>query len=124
VFVGREIVKHDDITRSEGGHEHLFDGGQETRTVDRPIEHGGRGEALEPKRGADRVRLPVPAGRVIAQARAARTPPVPTSQIRRDATFIEKHVLPYIPEGLPVAPATALSDDVGATLFLGVYRFF
>ena len=64
------------------------------------------------------------AGRVVAQSHAARTPPVAAEQIRRDARFIKEDVLPRVAQRLPLAPAPALSGDVGATLFVGVYRFF
>jgi hypothetical protein len=53
------------------------------------------------------VRLPMPAGCVIAQAHAA---------------FIDKDVVPRVAQRQPVASATPLSGDVGAPLFVGVYR--
>ena len=79
---------------------------------------------LEPKCSDDRVRLPVTAGRVVAEPRAARTPAVAPQQIGRDAAFIKKNVLAHVAHGLPLAPAVTLSDDVGTALFVGVYRFF
>jgi hypothetical protein len=69
------------------------------------------------------VRLPMPAGRVIAQAHAARTAPVAAQQIGRDAAFIKKDVLPRVMQRQPVAPAAPLSGDVGTALFVGVYRY-
>ena len=124
LFVDREVVEHDDIARSQGGHQHLLDVGEETRTVDRAIEHGWRAQTLEAERGDDGVRFPVTAGCVIAEPRATRTPAVPTEEIGRDAAFIEKDVLPHIAERQPLAPAATLSDDIGAALLVGVYRFF
>ena len=102
----------------------MFDVGEETRTIDGPIEDGGRAQPLEAERGDDRVRLPVTAGRVIAEPRAARTPAVAPQQIGRDAAFIEKDVLPHVAQRLPLAPSATLSHDVGPALFVGVYRFF
>jgi hypothetical protein len=124
LLVDHEVVEHDDIARSQRGHQHLFDIGEETRTVDGPIEHRRGAEPLEPERGDHRVRLPMTAGCVIMEPGAAWAPAIATEQIRRHAAFIEKHVLPHIAERLPLAPAATLSDDVGTTLFVRVYSFF
>jgi hypothetical protein len=70
------------------------------------------------------VRLPMAAGRVIAEPHAAETAPVAAQQIGRHAAFIDKDILPGVVQRQPVAPAAPLSGDVGATLFVGVYRFF
>jgi hypothetical protein len=64
------------------------------------------------------------AGGVIPQPDTAATAPVAAQQIGRDAAFIEKDVLPGVAQRQPVAPAAPLSDDVGTSLFVGVYRFF
>jgi hypothetical protein len=124
LLMGRQVVEHDHIASLQGGHEHLFDVCEEARTIDRPIKDGGRVQAVEAQSGHDSVRLPVPAGRVITEARAPRAAPVAAEEIGRDAAFIEKHVAPDIAERLPLAPPTTLNDDVGAALFVGVYGFF
>ena len=54
LFVDREVVQDDDIAGPERGHEHLLDVGQERWVVDRPVEDGGRREALEAQRRDDR----------------------------------------------------------------------
>jgi hypothetical protein len=59
-----------------------------------------------------------------AQARPAETAPIAAQQIRRDATLIEKDVLPRVAQRQPIAPAASLSGDVGSPLFVGVSRFF
>jgi hypothetical protein len=61
---------------------------------------------------------------VIANPRATDAPPVATEQIGGDATFIDEHVVPGVTEREPVGPAAPLSGDVGAALFVRVYRFF
>ena len=71
LLVDSEIVEHDDIARSERRYEHLLHVGAKTGGVDRAIEHGGRREPVRPQRGDDRVRLPMTAGCVIAQAHPA-----------------------------------------------------
>ena len=98
--------------------------GPKADVVDRAIKHGRCREPVDPQCGDDGVRLPMPAGRVIAQAHAAWTAPVAAQQIGRDAAFIDKDVLPGVAQGQPVAPSAPLSSDVGTSLFVGVYRFF
>ena len=124
LFVDGEIVEHDDIARPQRRGQHLLHVGAKASVVDRPIEHGRRRDPVGPQRGDDRVRLPMAAGRVIAQPHAAGTAPVAAQQIGRDAAFINEDVLPRIAQRQPVAPAAPLSGDVGSPLFVGVYRFF
>ena len=69
------MIEHQHVARSQGGHQDLFDIREEAHRVDGAVEHGRRVHALEPQRGDDRLRLPVAAGRVIAEPFAARTAP-------------------------------------------------
>jgi hypothetical protein len=68
--------------------------------------------------------LPVAARGVVAQPDAAQTAPVAAQQIRRDARLIEEDVAARLSGGLPGAPLPTRLSDVGASLFVGVYRFF
>jgi len=124
LLVDDEVVEHDDIARAKRGHQHLFDVGPETRAIDRPIEHGGRVKPIEAEGGDHRVGLPMTAGRVIVEPRAAWAPAIAPEQVGRHAAFIQKDVVAHLAQRLPVAPAVTLSHDVGAALFVGVYRFF
>jgi hypothetical protein len=124
LFVDGEIVEHDHIAGAERGHEDLLDVGEKHRIVDRPVEDGRGGEAVEAQRRDDRVRLPMTAGRVIAKARAAQTAAVSPEQIRRDPAFIQKQILRYMAERLPRPPLPPSRGDIRPTLFVGVYRFF
>ena len=73
LLVDGEIVEHDHIASPQRGHEDLLDVGAERGVVDRPIEHGRRGQ-LRGTQGRDhRVRLPMTARRVIPNACAAKT---------------------------------------------------
>jgi len=71
LFVGGEIIEHDDIPRLQRGHEDLLDVGAEGGVVDRSIEHGRRGQLRGAERGDHRMCLPMAAGRVIPNARPA-----------------------------------------------------
>lgn len=124
LLMGRQVVEHDDIPHAQGGHEDLLDVREKTRTIDGPVEHGRGAQTGEAKGGHDGVRLPVPARRVITQPRTTRAATVPPQQVGRHAAFIEKDVPAHVADRLPRPPSTPLSDDVGAALFVGVYRFF
>jgi len=102
----------------------LLDVGEKRRRVDRPVEHGGRVEAVWPQRGDDCVRLPVSTRGVIADPLPARTARVTAEQIGGHAGFIDEEILARITEWQPVLPAPARRGHVSAALFVGVYRFF
>jgi hypothetical protein len=124
LFVDGEIVEHDDIAGAERRDQDLLDVREKRWIVDRSVEDGRGGEAVEAERRDDRVRLPMTAGRVIAQARAAQTAAVPAQQVRRDPAFIEKQILRHVAEWLPRLPLPPRRGDIRPTLLVGVYRFF
>jgi hypothetical protein len=61
---------------------------------------------------------------VIRDARAPRTPSVPTQQIRGDARFIHEHILAGIVDRKRRPPLPTSGRDIRATLFVGVDGFF
>lgn len=124
LFVDGEIVEHDHIAGAERGHQDLLDVGEKRGIVDRSVEDGRGGEAVEAQRRNDGVRLPMTAGRVVAKASAAQTAAVSTQQIRRDPAFIQKQILRHVAERLPRLPLPPGRGDIRPTLLVGVYRFF
>ena len=72
LLVGRQIVEHDDVAWAQCGHQDLLDVGAEGSGVHGSIEHGCRGQLGRAERRDDRVRLPVAARRVVANARPAK----------------------------------------------------
>ena len=124
LFMDRQIVEHHDVAGSQRGHEHLFDVGEEGGIVDRAVEDRRRLQAVPPQRGDHGVRLPVSAGRVIAEPETAWAAAVAPQQIGRDARFIEKDEVPGIAQRLRLLPVAAGRGDVRAPLFVGVYGFF
>jgi hypothetical protein len=62
--------------------------------------------------------------RVVAQALAAGTPPVPAQKVGRDARFIDEDVGARVVQRLGVFPLVAGGGDVRTPLFVGVDRFF
>ena len=119
-----QVVEDHDVAGPQRGHEHLLDVGEECGVVDRAVEDRRRLQAVPAQRGDHGVRLPVSAGRVIAEPQAARAAAVAPQQIGRDAGFVEKDVVPGIAQRLRVVPLAARRGDVRAPLFVGVYRFF
>ena len=124
LFMDRQVVEHDDVTRPQRGHQDLVDVGAEGRRVDGPIEHGRRGQPVDAEPGDDGVRLPVAARRVVMEPRPPRAAAIPTQQIGGDAALIEKDVLAHLAQRLPRLPLAAGRRDIRTTLFVGVYRFF
>ena len=124
LLVRRQIIEDHHVAAVQGRREDLFNVCEQTRAIDRVIEDRGCRQAVEAQRGDHGVDLPLAAGRVIGESRAARTAPVPPDQIGRDAAFIEKHVVRDVPQRLPVAPLTTRRDDIRTALFVGVYGFF
>ena len=92
--------------------------------VHRPIEHGGRVQAVEAQGRDKGVRLPVTEGRVIPHAEPAGAAAITAQEIGRHAGFVEEDVLPSVTYRQPVLPPSACRRDVRASLFVGVYRFF
>jgi len=124
LLVHHEVVEHHDVSGLQGGDQHLLDVGEKRRIVDRPIEHRGCAQAGDPQRQEHGVGLPVAARRVVAEAQAARTPPVPAEEIRGHAGFIDEDIPAGLAEREGVLPVPARRRDVSAALFVGVYRFF
>jgi hypothetical protein len=124
LFVSGEIVEDDHVTRSQGRDQDLLDIGAERGVVDRSIEDGRGGQLGRPQRRHHGVRLPVAAGRVIRDPRAARTACVATQDIRGDARFIHEDVLAGIVNGERRPPLPAVGRDIRSTLFVRVYGFF
>ena len=124
LFVHRQVVEHDHIARVQRRHQDLLHVGPEAVVIDGPIEHGGRRHRRGPERRDDRVRLPVPAGRVIADARPAPAARIAANQIGRNARFIHEDVLVREPDRLAVVPPAPRCRDIRTPLFVGVYRFF
>lgn len=124
LFVCGEVVQDDHVAASKRRREDLFDIGQKRRVVDRAVKHGRCAEPVGPQRRNDGVRFPMTARRVIAEPGADGTAAVAAQQIRGHATFVEKHILPGIPQRLPASPLPARGGDIRPALFVGVYRFF
>ncbi len=124
VFMDDEVVEDDHVTRTQRGHQDLFDVGEKRRVIERSIEHGRRPQTVETQRRDHRVRLPMIAGRVIAKPGAAQTATVAPEQIRPDAALVEKHILAHVAKRLPDVPLAPGRRHIRPALLVGVHRFF
>ena len=124
LFVDSEVVEDHDIPGPQRRRQHLFHVRAKARAVDRPIEDGGRCERVGAQGRDDGMRLPMTAGGVVVEARAARTASISTQQVRRDAALVHKHIARGIVQRQPVSPLPALRRHVSAALFVRVYGFF
>ena len=123
-LVDGQVIQHDHISRAQRRHQDLFHVGLKRRGVDGPVEHRGRGQALEAQPGNDGVRLPVAARRVVVQACAARAATIASQEVGGDATLIEKNILAHVAQRLRVVPPATRRGDIRTPLLVGVYRFF
>ena len=107
-----------------GGHEDLFDIGEEARPVDGAVEDPGRGQASHPQRCEKRTGLPPGARRVVVDAGPAEGPTIPPQEIVRNAGFIEKNQACRIPGRRGGVPHDPRGRDVRSIVFGGPDRFF
>ena len=108
----------------QGGHEDLFDIGEEARPVDGAVEDPGRGQASHPQRCEKRTGLPPGARRVVVDAGPAEGPTIPPQEIVRNAGFIEKNQACRIPGRRGGVPHDPRGRDVRSIVFGGPDRFF
>ena len=80
-FVCAEVIGDDDVPGMQGGHEDLFDIGEEARPVDGAVEDPGRGQASHPQRCEKRTGLPPGARRVVVDAGPAEGPTIPPQEM-------------------------------------------
>ena len=123
-FVCAEVIGDDDVPGMQGGHEDLFDIGEEARPVDGAVEDPGRGQASHPQRCEKRTGLPPGARRVVVDAGPAEGPTIPPQEIVRNAGFIEKNQTCRIPGRRGGVPHDPRGRDVRSIVFGGPDRFF
>ena len=102
-FVCAEVIGDDDVPGMQGGHEDLFDIGEEARPVDGAVEDPGR---------------------VVVDAGPAEGPTIPPQEIVRHAGFIEKNQACRIPGRRGGVPHDPRGRDVRSIVFGGPDRFF
>jgi len=123
-FVGAAIVGDDDVTGAQGRDENLFDVGEETRPIDRPVEDAWRGESGDPEGREKRAGCPAAKRRVVVDAHAPRGAPVAPQQIRGHPRFVEKDQGGRIPRRRHLLPRGPGRGDVRPVVLAGADGFF
>jgi hypothetical protein len=124
LLVHREVIEDDNVARPERRHQDLLDVREKRGIVDRAVEDRRCVETVDPQGRDHGVGPPVTIWRVVAQPDPARTAPVPTDQIGRDARLIDEDVIARVVQAEGVLPAAPRRGDINAPLFVGEYRFF
>ena len=118
-FMTGEIVQNDDIALAQGRSEKVFDVGQETRAVHRPIEHAGRGDLIVAKRGNECCCHPVAMWHRGDEALTARRASIKPRQIGLCSSFIDEHKMFRVQIGLACTPFLAGLGDIRPVLLGG-----
>ena len=118
-FVAGKIVHDDDIAWPQDRGEKVFDVGQETRPIDRPIEHTGRGDLLVTQGGNECCRHPMAVGHRREKALTTGRPAIEPDHICLCSRFIKEDKTFRVQIGLARAPLLAGFGDIGAVLFSG-----
>ena len=97
----------------------MFDIGQETRPIHRPIEHTGRGDLIVTQGGNECCRHPMAVGHRRKKALTTGRPAIEPNHICLCSRFIKEDKTFGVQTGLARAPLLAGLGDIGAVLFSG-----
>lgn len=114
-----KIVHDDDIALPQDRGEKVFDVGQETRPIHRPIEHTGGGDLLVTQGGNECCRHPMAVGHRREKALTTGRPAIEPDHICLCSRFIKEDKTFRVQIGLARAPLLAGFGDIGAVLFSG-----
>ena len=124
VSMDGDAIEDDDVPTAQRRHQDLVDIRAKAGVVDRSIEDRRRRDAVGPERGDHRVRLPMPARRVIDGV-ACHADCDRIGAANRWSRRIHRGRCTAAHRAAAAnLPAAALSDDVGSPLLFGVDGFF
>jgi hypothetical protein len=124
IFVGREIVHHDDIAGAQGGHQALPKILDEDRTGHGSINDEGRGDPVLTQPSDERQYFPMPPRHPPDNTLAAFGATAQSRHVGRRAGFINEDQLGRIEKRLLLLPGGARRGNVRPLLLGGVYDFF
>ncbi len=124
LLVAAQIVHNDDIARSEGRQQTLFDIGQEAGAVDRAIEDARSGHAVVAQRRHEGQRVPVAVGAGRPQPLAPGAAAMATSHVGLGPRLVQEDEAPRIKLALRASPLPAALRDVRPLLLGGHQAFF
>ena len=119
-----EIVENNNVARPESGNEELFDIGEEALAVDRAVEQARRVDAVVPQRGQEGRSLPITARDLADEPLAAWRPAGEAGHVGLGPGFVDEDETTGIYVGLVLAPASAMTVDIGPLLLARDKRLF
>ena len=123
-FVRSQIVGDDDVVWLERGDERLLDIGAEYLAVDGAIEQAGRLDPVVPQSGDEGRSFPMAVRDFGDQARAASCPAAHPCHVGLGPRLVDEDEARGINPPLVLAPAGAVTGDVGAVLLARDSVFF
>jgi hypothetical protein len=123
-FVAAEIIDDDDVAWLKGRNQELLDIGQEALTIDRPVDHTGRIDAIRSQGGKEGECSPASVRHLRHQPLAARRTSMSACHVGLGPGLVNEDQARRIKPALILLPLDPPSGDVGAILFAGVQAFF
>jgi hypothetical protein len=123
-LVGGEIIHRHDLARREGGHQTLFEIGEEDFAVHRGIDDEWGSHASQPQAGDESGHLPVAVRYLGDEPFAARAVSVQPGHVVRRASLLDEDKPARIKPRLLLLPLRARRANVFAVLFGRVQAFF
>ena len=118
-FVTGEIVHDHDVASAQGWSEKVFDIGQETRSIHRPIEHAGRGDLIVTQGGNECRCHPMAVRHRSDEALTTGRASIEPHEIGLCSSLVNEDKIFRIQIGLARPPFVAGLRDIRAVLFGG-----
>ena len=121
-FVRSQIVEDNDVAFGEGGREFLFDIGEETLAVDRPVEQAGRVDPVVAQCRQESRGIPMTAGDFVGEPPPALLPAVSARHVVLGPGLVDEDEAPGIDQALIFAPPRAVATNVRPLLLASDQR--
>ena len=122
--VAGKVVHHYDVAGLEGGHQHLFDVGEEGGAMHGTVEHHGSGHTAQPQGTNEGCGLPVPMRHRGAATLSARSAAASSRHLGGRACFVDEDQPLGLEIGLCLDPGLPAAEHVSPLLLAGVRGFF
>jgi hypothetical protein len=124
LLVTGEIIHDDDVALAKRGSEQLFNPCGKGESVDRLVEHEGRGNPLAAQRGDEGHRLPVAVGHLGMEPLTDLRPAAQGRHVGLGPGLVDEDETRRIRPALERLPLLAPPGHLGAKLFGGKNAFF
>jgi hypothetical protein len=123
-LVAAEVVEDDDIARSQGRNENLFDIGEEAGSVDRAVEDARRDNPIGAQSGEEGQGFPMAVGNARREPPPFRAPTAQRRHVRLGPGLVDEDKARRIDPALMTLPPRAAAGDVRPILFGRQNAFF